>query len=383
MKVLHVGKFFPPFAGGIEHFLADLLPAQWAQGEQAYALVHAHQARWHPWPPVVADADAPVYRAPCYGRVLYAPVSPHFPWWLGRLIKRLEPDVLHLHMPNTSALWALLVPAARRLPWVVHWHADVVASLLDKRLSPAYRLYRPFEQALLKHSRAIIATSPPYLDASDALKPWQDKAHVVPLGMDRQRLPVPDAARIDAAQARWGKARLRVLHIGRLTYYKGQAALLRAAAQCTEVKVIIVGHGELRPRLEKLHDQLDLGDKVELAGYCSDADMAALLHTCDCFCLPSLERTEAFGVVLMEAMLHGKALLTSDIPGSGVAWVADGGGLRVPPADIDALAAALVRLRDDVDLRARLGAAGAARFAECFEITRVATQLSAIYRTLL
>ena len=112
-KVLHVGKFFPPFAGGIENFLADLIPAQQAQGDEIYALVHAHQAAWNPLPAVVPDPEfAQIYRAPCYGRLLYAPVSPQFPWWLSRLIKRLQPDLLHLHMPNTSVFWALLSPVS-------------------------------------------------------------------------------------------------------------------------------------------------------------------------------------------------------------------------------------------------------------------------------
>ncbi len=99
-----------------------------------------------------------IYRAPCYGRLLYAPISPTFPFWLARAIREFQPDLLHLHLPNTSAFWALLVPAARRLPWVIHWHADVVASTIDRRLALAYRLYRPFEQRLLAASRR---SSPP------------------------------------------------------------------------------------------------------------------------------------------------------------------------------------------------------------------------------
>jgi glycosyltransferase involved in cell wall biosynthesis len=384
MKILHIGKFFPPFAGGIEHFLADLLAAQWAQGDSAYALVHAHHRHWHPWPPVQPEAPPYpyIYRAPCYGRILYAPVSPHFPWWLARTLRQVEPHVLHLHMPNTSALWALLSPAARRLPWVVHWHADVSAALLDKRLTPAYRLYRPWEQALLKHSRIIVATSPPYLDASASLRPWRDKCEIVPLGIDPQRLPNATASQCHSAEARWGKNVLRVLHIGRLTYYKGQATLIRAAAECKGIKVIIVGEGELRPRLQKLITQLGVDDKVELTGYCDAATIAALLHTCDCFCLPSLDRAEAFGVVLMEAMAQGKALVTSAIEGSGVGWVAAGCGLSVPVADIHALAAALMRLRDDPALRQNLGAHGATRFADDFHIERVATQLQSVYQRL-
>lgn len=379
-KVLHVGKFFPPFAGGIENFLADLLPAQWERGDQAYALVHAHEAAWNPWPALVPDpAFEHVYRAPCYGRLLYAPVSPQFPWWLNRLIKRLQPDLLHLHMPNTSVFWALLLPAARRIPWVVHWHADVVASLVDKRLAVAYSGYRPFEQAVLKRSAAVLVTSPPYLESSDALHPWRDKCHVVPLGL--ARTPSTDEAARVWVEQEWG-GHLRVLSVGRLTYYKGFEYLIRAAAQVDRLELRIVGHGELRPRLQQLIDDLGVGERIKLLGFCESARLGALFHTCDCFALASLERTEAFGVVLMEAMGCGKPALACAIPGSGVGWVVQDGatGLLAPPADAEGFAASLRRLRDDAELRGRLGQAARERFDAEFRIERVAAQTEEVYR---
>jgi rhamnosyl/mannosyltransferase len=379
MKILHLGKFYPPFAGGIENFLADLLPAQQALGDEVYALVHTHD-KSRSWR-VQADVDNPsVYRAPCYGRFLYAPVSPQFPFWLSRLLKTLQPDVLHVHMPNTSVFWALWQAAARHLPWVVHWHADVVASTFDRRLAPAYRLYKPFEQAVLRRAQSIIATSPPYLESSAALADWRDKCHVVPLGMAAARIRQPSAEAVAEAEKLWGDARLRVLNIGRLTYYKGQAALLQAAARLDGGKIIIAGGGELRPRLEKLMKDLAVCDTVWLTGFC-DADLlAALLHTCDCFALPSLERTEAFGVVLMEAMAYGKPLLVSEIPGSGVPWVAGDAGLHVPVADIDALVRALIRLRDEPALREALSRQAKAAFAQRFSIAQVAADIQKLYR---
>ena len=141
MRVLHIGKFYPPFAGGMEYFLADLLSEQRRQKLAAAALVHEHTGTTAPG---AAYSDGnPLYRVPCYGRLLYAPVSPAFPLHLARAIADFQPDLLHLHLPNTSAFWALMVPAARRLPWVIQWQSDVVASQFDRRLQPAYRVYRP------------------------------------------------------------------------------------------------------------------------------------------------------------------------------------------------------------------------------------------------
>ena len=386
MRVLHVGKYYPPFAGGIEHFLADLLPALQLQGITAAALVHDEQPPLTPHsPPARGEERIPIYRAPCHGRLLYAPVSPAFPFWLHRAIREFHPELLHLHLPNTSAFWALAVPAARRLPWIIHWHADVVASLLDRRLARAYRFYRPLEQRLLAASRAVIATSPPYLDASAALAPWRERCHVIPLGLDPRRIPAPDAVALGRATALWGNTRFRVLAIGRLTYYKGHDVLIRAAAAVPDSRILIVGTGEQRARLATLIQALGLGDRVGLPGFQPEADLNALLAGCDVLCLPSLERTEAFGLVLLEAMRFSQPVVVGDIPGSGAGWVVRqaGHGLLVPPGDPVKLAAALRELQHDSARRQSLGQAGAAALRERFGIEPVAAAVAALYRQVL
>ncbi|MFZ4790222.1 MAG: glycosyltransferase [Candidatus Competibacteraceae bacterium] len=387
MRVLHLGKYYPPFAGGIEHFLADLLPALQTQGVAAAAVVHDEQPFRRSPLPDPAD-PLPIYRAPCHGRLLYAPISPTFPLWLNRAIRAFQPDLLHLHLPNTSAFWALALPAARRLPWVIHWHADVVASLIDRRLALAYRLYRPLEQRLLATSRAIIATSPPYLDASAALAPWRDRCRIIPLGLNPARIPEPDPAARQRAEALWGKTStggeraFRILAVGRLTYYKGHETLIRAATGLPDSRVLIVGTGERRTRLEGLIQSLALSGRVSVPGFQPEADLNALLVSCDVLCLPSLERTEAFGLVLLEAMRFGKPVVVSAIPGSGTGWVVQraGHGLLVPPGDPVPLAAALRELQADPVRRAGLGLAGVTALQEQFGIGPVAAAVIESYQ---
>ena len=380
VRALHIGKFYPPFAGGIENFLADLLPALQQQGVTVAALVHDSP----PQPPSSPrdEEGVRIYRAPCHGRLLYAPISPTFPFWLARAIREFQPDLLHLHLPNTSAFWALLVPAARRLPWIIHWHADVVASAIDRRLAWAYRLYRPFEQRLLAASSAIIATSPPYLEASIALAPWRERCCIIPLGLDPARITDPGQAAQERAEMWWGETpTFRILAIGRLTYYKGHDSLIQAAAHLPDSRILIVGTGEYRQRLEMLIHSLQLHDRVRLPGFQPEVDLNALLASCDVLCLPSLERTEAFGLVLLEAMRFSKPVVVSDIPGSGPGWVVSqaGHGLRVPPSDPDALAVALRELQQDLAKRTALGQAGLNALREQFGIAPVAAAVAALY----
>lgn len=380
-RVLHVGKFLPPFAGGMEHFLWDLLQAQQASGLCAAALVHHERPGWHA---VVPDADAavPIYRAPCLGRVLYVPIAPTFPLWLNRAIRDFSPTVLHLHLPNSSALAALSLPRARRLPWVVHWHADLVASRLDRRLALAYQLYRPFEQRLLRHSRVVIATSPPYLEASDALKPWRERCTIIPLGLNAARVCAPSTEVIARVSQHWKPGRLRVLAIGRLTYYKGHEVLLRAIATMPNAQVLIVGSGDRAPLLRHMISDLGLRDRAQLLGSCTGSEVAALLTSCDLLCLPSLERTEAFGMVLLEAMRFAKPVIVSAIAGSGAGWVVEKAenGLLFAPGDPAALSSALTRLSRDPDLRFKLGQNGAESLERDFRIQAVAAAVSDVYR---
>ena len=180
MRILHIGKFYPPFHGGMENFLAALIESQVSSGHEVAALVHAHTPTGLSFPPYSSDVLPWIIRAPCYGRLLYAPISPAFPFWLARTLRDFCPDILHFHLPNTSAFWALASSRSWKVPWVIHWHSDVVASKIDHRLKLAYRFYRPFEQAMLKRANAIVVTSPPYLESSLALRDWRAKCHVVP-----------------------------------------------------------------------------------------------------------------------------------------------------------------------------------------------------------
>ncbi len=393
MRVLHLGKYYPPHPGGIEYFLGDLLPALSARGLGVAALVHDERLGGCGVRPG-GESGPLVYRAPTFGQWLYAPISPAFPLWLQQVIETFQPNLLHLHLPNTSAFWALGLASARRLPWVIHWHADVVPSQLDRRLRWAYGIYRPFEQALLRQASRIIVTSPDYLAASRSLVPWRGRCRVIPLGLDPQRIPEPDADSRTLAEGLWesvcphnagGQRGWRVLAIGRLTYYKGHEVLIRAAAELPEAGILIVGGGALFTRLERLIQALGLGKQVRLLGYQPDPIVWALLASCDLLGLPSLERTEAFGLVQLEAMRFGKPVIASDILGSGVGWVIRqaGHGLTVPPNDPHALAQAIRLLAQDPLLARQLGQAGGQALTRQFAIVSVAAQIAALYRELL
>lgn len=364
----------------METYLRDLMAAQSRQGLAPAALVHQSDITPTSHDEAYQTEGQPLHvtRAAVWARLIFTPISPTFPWLLNRMLKQLQPDVLHLHMPNVSAFWVLCLPRARRVPWVIHWHADVLASKYSPGLRLFYTLYRSFEHALLRRSTAIIATSPPYLDSSPPLQRFRQKCHVVPLGLDPANMlspqpvtPTPDSG-----------GPLRVLAIGRLTYYKGLEYLIRAAAEVVDVDVHIIGTGDQETKLKALAHNLGLECRITFHGYLPKKQLAQQFADCDCLCLPSIERTEAFGMVLLEAMYYDKATVISNVPGSGMGWVVDDGitGLHVPPENASGLAESLRNLQQDREKTRRLGKNGRQKFDRLFHIDRSATAVSKLYQ---
>jgi len=390
VRVLHIGKFYPPHAGGIERFSADLCTALVARDVDVAMLAHASPGNGAARS--FCEGGVDVHLATCHGQLLYAPISPSFPLLLSRLIGEFAPDLLHLHMPNTSAFWTLLTPAARRLPWLVHWHADVPLDVRRPAVRAMYSFYRPFEQALLRRADTLIATSAPYRDTSAALAPWRSKTHVVPLGIGESPPAGSSAEKMEIAakdtsaqSMTWPGTGLRLLAVGRLSYYKGFDVLLRALAFTPEASLLLIGSGECETALRALARELGIEHRLRFAGHVDDAQLALAYTQAQVFCLPSIERTEAFGVVLLEAMRARLPVIATTIAGSGMGYVVVDGisGLLVPPGDAAALAAAIRRLGDDTALRARFGEAGHARWRSEFSLDRCADRVLDLYRALL
>ena len=369
MRVLHIGKYFPPVKGGMERFLADLVLAQRAAGIESFALVHGH--------PEEMTAATPTWlrRVPVWREVAFAPLAPSFLREVNRAIADWKPEYLHLHLPNLSALALLGLVPARRLPWVIHWHSDVVTSEHSLPLRVLYPFYRPFERALLERAALVICTSQQYLETSEPLQPYREKCVVVPLGMDLSRLLVDDS--LPAPVVPWADGRFRILSVGRLTYYKGFDTLIKAVAQCPDVELRIVGDGSDRSALQSLIARLNVTDRVFLEGALEDSDCLSLYQSASVFCIPSRERTEAFGLVALEAMAHRLPVLASALFGSGLVSVVqhEQCGRLVPIEDVVAWRDAIELMRTTPDRSAALGEAGYLRLHEKFAIAPVQKSL--------
>ncbi len=388
MRVLHIGKYFPPFAGGMENFLADLLEESANQGIECAALVHDHSGGELPEQETLNNCT--ITRVRSYGQLLFAPISPNFPSQINQQLELFKPDLIDIHLPNTSAFFLIFNAAARQIPWVIHWHSDVIFPDGKLILKIAYWFYRPFEYYLLKKTKAVIATSPNYLKTSKTLKPHLKKSSVIPLTLNESRMPKMSQSLHEKARKLWNTGDLadkplRVLCIGRLSHYKGHDLLIEAvskiAPETASISALIVGDGELKDQLQQQVETSRLTARVKLLGHQSELILHALLANCDVLCLPSILRTEAFGLVLLEAMFHGKPSIVSNIAGSGMTWVIRNGenGWSVPAGDSSALAKKLTELYQSPEQLSIAGKIAREQFDQSFSAKHCVEQTIDVY----
>lgn len=325
-RILHIGKYFPPHRGGMETVLRDQMNMQTRdEGLHVAAVVHSSERRLTD-KVEVQPLGYRVRHAARWFTAIFAPIAPFFAWSVYRELRELDPDEIKIHMPNLSAFWLLFLPAARKRKWVVLWHSDVLPSKHSLGLRMFYRFYKPFEIWLLKRADVVIATSPPYLETSEPLKPFREKCIVEPLEIDIERIPkeIREAPQPPKAPGEG----VRVLCVGRLTYYKDFGTAIRAVADVRDAQLRIVGHGELKSQLVTLAASLGVTNRVSFLGEVPDEILWEQFLWCDLHCLTSCERTEAFGLSILEAAAFSRPSAIADISGSGPGWV--GKQIRVP-----------------------------------------------------
>jgi glycosyltransferase involved in cell wall biosynthesis len=374
-RLLHLGKFYPPDNGGIESVTATLARGAAAAGMSTTVLCFEEHGRGD-----AQDAGVAIRRLPSI-KVASQPLSRAYlreGMQLGAVA-----DVVHVHLPNMLA--ALAVTRIGVGPVIVlHWHSDVVGKSLLAHVT------RPIERAMLRRADAVICTSQAYADASPTLRPFMHKVTVVPIGVpDVPLLRVDRATHLTAlpsALREHLRDRPLVLAVGRLVPYKGYPVLIEAARRMqADAAIVIVGGGPLESRLQAQVRDSEVGRRVMLAGRIESSVLTSLQCLATVFCMPSVERSEAFGVALVEAFARGLPAVATRIPGSGVPWVnLDGtSGLNVAPGDPVELAGALDRLLLDSPLRESLGRRARVRYESLFTEKQSIDETLSLYRTLL
>lgn len=365
MKVLHVGKFYPPAPGGMEKVVQMLCEGERRAIDSTVMAAHTQAV-------TVRETfnGVPVTRVASYANIGSVGVCPAFPLHLSRA----ERDVTVLHEPNPLALVSDFV-ARQQGPLIVWFHSEVLRPAWKYRL-----MYRPFLRRVLHRAARIVVSSPPLADHAVELQDYREKTVVIPFGLEQSALAATPAVEARAAAIRAAHPGTLALFVGRLVGYKGVSVLLNAM-KGQGLTTLVVGTGPLGAQLQQQARDLGLDGRVRFLGEVDAAELVALYHACDFFVLPSVTRAEAFGMVQIEAMACGKPVISTNLP-SGVPWVNrhDQSGLVVEPGDAPALAAAIRSLVEDEPRRMRLGAGARTRASEEFTVDRMVQRTMALYR---
>lgn len=268
------------------------------------------------------------------------PISFSFFYWFRKLIKKQ--DVVHLHYPFPLAAIALCLFKFKG-KIVITWHSDIVRQRL------AALLLSPFINYSLKRADSIIVSAKGNITNSNKLWKYEDKCVVIPFSIKTHDF-IYQSHEGDNTHV------LHLLFIGRLVYYKGCEVMLRAFALTTGVSLTIIGNGKLESRLKQMARDLRIENRVRFLGAVTDEEKNRQLQACDVLVFPSIAKSEAFGLVQLEAMAYGKPVINTNLP-SGVPEVSihNETGLTVETNDVEALAAAIAWLQNHSAERFRMG----------------------------
>ena len=336
-----MGKYYPPHMGGMETHLQNIVSGL-SRSRDVRVIVAGDSIRGS-----VEQMDgAVITRVPTLGVVASMPVTPTLPW---ELIK-IKPDLVHVHVPNPGAAFAIAT-ARYRGPLVIMHQSDTLGRKQLKRISD------PFVNAMMRAADRIIVASQRYLDSSEELAPFRAKCAVIPMGINLEK--EREEVQAESAKVIHKYGPQLVLAVGRLVGYKGFIYLLEAMRN-VDATLLLVGSGPLDAFLKQAARDFEVSHKVKFLGRVED--LQTYYRASSVFVLPSISRAEAFGLVQLEAMAAGIPVINTDL-NSGVPEVSLDGitGITVPPEDASSLARAINSLLGDAPLRQRMGEAGRVR----------------------
>jgi glycosyltransferase involved in cell wall biosynthesis len=380
MRILHCLYYYRPHYSGLTVYTERLARALVQRGHSVTILTSRYA---HSLPAEETLDGVCVKRANVATFISKGPIMPAYQLLGCRLAG--EHDIVHLHVPQIDAAPLALLSRLRGKPVVMTFHCDL--SLPRTPLNwLANKVSHLADQITAGLASAVVTNTRDYAEASPLLKHRLDRLVVIPPPIE---VMLPAKGEVDSFRSRVGlRPGERVIGMAaRLATEKGAEVLARAIPlvleKCPQARVLyvgqhqnVMGEEDYARRLQPLLD--GLGDRWIFLGVLPAEELGAFYAACDVTVLPSLNRTESFGMVQVESMACGTPVVASDIPGVRQPTRMTGMGKTVPAGDANALAQALLEVLDRPERFAGDPAEVSARFSS----DAIAAEYEALYTSL-
>jgi glycosyltransferase involved in cell wall biosynthesis len=349
VKLLIGLTYYRPYTSGLTIYAERLAKTLVRRGHQVTVLAAQHERSL----PLRETLDGvSIVRAPVAGRLSKGVLMPR----LGRLAADLlrSHDLLNLHLPQLDS--PRLARQARRMnvPVILTYHCDI--RLPSGPLNAVAQLaVNVSNEVSARYATRIVTYTQDYADHSSFLSRHEKKLTIIPPPVD---LPIASDDEIRAFALRWNIQGPVIGMVARLATEKGVEILLRALPLVFEARpdarVIfagphknVLGEAAYARRIAPL--AASLGGRWAFVGNLSQSELPAFYANCSTVVVPSLNSTEAFGLVQVEAMLSGTPSIASALPGVRQPVLTTGMGEVVPVGNSAALARAIIEVIEHRD----------------------------------
>lgn len=372
MKILHVYKtYYPDPTGGVQEVIRNICSTLVKMDVQNDIYTLSKMSK----PTKVKVEKCNVYR----GHAIADPASCELGGLqafklFSNLVSQVDLIQYHYPWPFQDLLNLMIKPS---IPKVLCYHSDIV------RQRFLGWLYEPLMWKTLKSVDCIVATSPHYAKSSVVLsdKRIKHKVTIIPLGIDEDTYSFEEDDTI-FTKINVSKDEPYFLFVGVFRYYKGLKYLIEAAQQ-VNAKIVLAGSGFEYISIQEYANSLGLKNVI-FAGQVTHAEKVSLIKNCRTFVLPSHLRSEAFGVVLIEAAMMQKPMISCDI-GTGTSYVNahELTGFVVKPAEANEIATAMNKLLRDPALAKKMGLAARERYLTLFSGEVLGREYKTLYQRLM
>lgn len=348
MRILVVLTYYRPHISGLTIYAERLAKAWVKRGHQVTVLTSQFDPNL---PKEEEQAGVRIVRAPVLFRVSKGVIMPTFGWLASKLVA--EHDVVQLHLPQFDAAGVALRGRLMKKPTVITYHCDLLMppGLMAQAANFGVRV---MNNLAAQFTHKIVTYTQDYADHSAYLKRYMQKLRVIPPPVELPKVGQDEVAAF-AVKSNPTKSTPVIGMVSRFATEKGVEVMLRALPKVLEAYPNalvqfagpyqnIIGEEAYFSRLAPTIKDFESRGHWKFMGALNPAQLSAFYPNLDVLVLPSLNSTEAFGLVQIEAMMNGVPCVASDLPGVRQPVKRHGMGKIIPIGDAAALSQALIEI---------------------------------------